>query len=31
MERLTVEDFPEFLSERRRLMAKRMRTYFEGL
>lgn len=28
---MTVDDYPDFLAERRRLMAKKIRSYFEGL
>ena len=31
VENMTVEDYPEFLTERRRLMAQKIRRYFEGL
>lgn len=31
MEQMTVADYPAFLAERRKLMARKIRTYFEGL
>ncbi len=31
MENLAVQDYPAFLAERRRLMAGKIRTYFESL
>jgi hypothetical protein len=31
IEHLTLEDYPDFLAERRKLMSRKIRTYFEGL
>jgi hypothetical protein len=31
VERMTVQDYPAFLTERRKLMARKIRTYFESL
>ena len=31
MENLAVQDYPAFLAERRKLMAGKIRTYFESL
>jgi len=31
MDQVTVDDYPAFLAERRKLMAQKIRTYFEGL
>ncbi len=31
MDQMTVDDYPAFLAERRKLMAQKIRTYFEGL
>jgi hypothetical protein len=31
VEEMTVVDYPDFLAERRRLMAQKIKTYFEGL
>jgi hypothetical protein len=31
MENMTVDNYQEFLIERRKLMAQKIRTYFEGL
>lgn len=31
VEKMTVADYPDFLAERRKLMARKIRTYFEGL
>lgn len=31
VEEMTVEDYPDFLAERRKLMAQKIRSYFEGL
>lgn len=31
IEQMSAEDYPEFLEERRTLMAKKIRNYFEGL
>jgi hypothetical protein len=31
VERMTVEDYPAFLAERRKLMAQKIKAYFRGL